>query len=301
MLQQIGFYFFLSFEKILMLLPKKTRKKIFIFLADLARKISKKHNNIIEANLRFVYGEEIEQKFIKEVQIYSFRQIALNLLYTMEDRYMSIEEISKNVTFENLEVIHKAQKENRPIIFVTAHYGSWELGGNLLSGLVEPILIIYKKMKNPYFEEYLLSSRAKWKMDYAQRHGATRALIKRMKEKKATAILIDTNVSKKEAISVEFLSHPTSQIKTTAYLARKFNAALIPILLHTQDQENFVVKVYDEIIPPKTDDEAKDIYISTQMQTQWLSKEILKNPKPWFWLHRRWKSDYPDIYKNISR
>ena len=298
-MQKIGFYLFLALEKFLMLLPKKIRMKFFLLLGDIGRKLSKKHNKIVEANLKFVYGKDIKDSFIEEVQKHSFRQMALNLLYTMENRYYSVDEITKNVTFENIEVIKKAQKENRPIIFVTAHYGSWELGGNILSALVEPILIIYKKMKNPYFEEYLLSSRAKWKMNYTERHGATRALIKRMREKKATAILIDTNVNKKEAITVNFLDHPTSQIRTTAYLARKFDAALIPILLHTEDNEHFTIKVYDEIIPPKTENEEEDIKISTQMQTDWLSKEILKNPKPWFWLHRRWKDDYPEIYKKL--
>jgi len=50
-------------------------------------------------------------------------------------------------------------------------------------------------------------------------------------------------------------------------------------------------------VPPKTDNEEEDIRISTQMQTDWLSAEILKAPEPWFWLHRRFKDDYPEVYR----
>lgn len=296
-MQLIGFYLFLAFEKFLMLLPRSWRKSFFKLLGTFAYHLSKRYGNVVEQNLKFVYGEEISKEFIERNKRFSFKQMMLNFMHTMESRYYTPEEIMQNIQFENLQIVQKAQKEKRPIIFVTGHYGSWELAGRALSFGVEPILIIYKKMKNKYFENYLLSSRQKWKMTYAERHGATKVMLKTLKSGGAMAVLIDTNVRKRDAIAVDFLGHKTSQIQTTAYFARKFNAALIPALIHTDDDENFTIKFYDEIIPPKTDDEKEDLKISTQMQTDWLSQEILKKPEPWFWLHRRFKEDYPEVYK----
>ncbi|WP_345992147.1 lipid A biosynthesis lauroyl acyltransferase [Sulfurimonas sp. HSL-1716] len=294
----IGFYLFLVLEKFLMLLPKRTRRSFFIGLASLAYMLSKRYTKVVRQNLEFVYGNGLDEKFIEEVTKYSYKSLLLNFLYTLEGRYYSIDDIAKKVKFENLEIIKKVQEEKRPIIFVTAHYGAWELGAEMLSACVEPIMVVYKGMNNKYFEKYLLSSRAKWNMDYAEKHGAAKELVKRLRAKKAIAILIDTNVNKQDGIEAEFLNHPTLQIKSTAYLARKFDAALIPILIHAdENDENYTIKVYDELVPPKTDDMENDILVSTQMQASWLSREILKNPKPWFWLHRRWKNDYPAIYK----
>lgn len=295
--QAVGFYLFIAFEKFLMFLPKKVRRSFFIGLGTFAYHASKRYRKVVRDNLLFIYADKADEAFIERVTRYQFKLLMLNFLQTIESRYYSVEEMAKKVTFENDAVIKKAQAEGRPIIFVTSHYGAWELGGNMLSALYEPILIVYKKMKNPYFENYLLSSRAKWKMSYAERHGAMRAILKTLRAKKATAILIDTNVKKDESIKVDFLGHSVSQIKTTAYFARKLNAALIPSLIHTDDDENYTIKFYDEIVPPKTEDEAEDIRVSTQMQTEWLSQEILKKPEPWFWLHRRFKDDYPEIYK----
>jgi len=297
-LQWIGFHLFLALEKFLMILPKKVRRSFFIALGKLAYTLSKRYKKVVRDNLIFVYGEDIDEAFIQKVTKYQFKLLMLNFLQTIESRYYSVEEMAKKVTFKNDEILKKVQEQGRPIIFVTAHYGAWELGGNMLSAMYEPILIIYKKMKNPYFENYLLSSRAKWKMTYAERHGAMRAILKTLRNGGATAILIDTNVRKDESIKVKFLGHEVSQIKTTAYFARKFNAALIPSLIHTTDDENYTIEFYDEIIPPKTDNEEEDIQISTQMQTDWLSEQIFKKPEPWFWLHRRFKDDYPEIYKN---
>ena len=292
----IGFYLFLVFEKFLMFLPKKVRRAIFLGLGHLAYWFPTRYKNVVRENILFVYNNDVSEEFIIKNTKYAFKLLLLNFLHTIEGRYYSVEELSKHITFENREIVQKAQDEGRPIVFVTAHYGAWELAGSMLSALVEPILIVYKKMKNEKFEEYLLSARAKWRINYVERHGATRGILKQLRSGKAIAILIDTNVKKNEAISVDFLNHPVSQIKTTAYFARKFDAALIPALIHTDDDKNYTIKFYDEIIPPKTDDADEDIRISTQMQTEWLSKEILKNPKPWFWLHRRFKADYPEIY-----
>ncbi len=295
----IGFTLFLALEKLLMLLPKKVRRAFFTSLAAFAYYASKRYTKVVRQNLKFVYGKELDEKFVQDVTKYSYKSLLLNFLYTLEGRTYTIEDIAKKVTFENLEIIQKVQEEKRPIIFVTAHYGAWELGAEMLSALVEPIMIVYKKMNNHYFEDYLLSSRAKWKMEYAEKHGAAKELVKRLRAKKAIAILIDTNVSKQDALEVDFLNHPTQQIKSTAYLARKFDAALIPILIHADANDaSYTIKVYEELLVPRTEDLQNDILISTQMQASWLSCEIFKNPKPWFWLHRRWKNDYPQIYKD---
>ena len=293
----IGFYLFLVFEKFLMLLPRKLRRNIFITIGTLAYKLSGRYKKVIVQNLKFIYGDDVEDSFVEEVSRYSFKLLLMNFLHTMETRHYTVEKLKQNITFENLEVVKKAQNEKRPIVFITSHYGAWELGGSMISALVEPLMIVYKKMNSPYFQDYLLNSRAQSRIKYVEKHGATKGLLKQLRSGGAIALLIDTNIRAEDGFKVDFLGHKTTQLKSTAFFARKFDAAIIPVLIHTQDDENYTIKFYDEIIPPKTDDSSADIEESTRMQSEWLSKEVLKSPKPWFWLHRRWKNDYPEIYK----
>ncbi len=296
-MDMIGFYIFLIFEKFLMLLPRKLRRNIFIGIGTLAYSLSARYKKVIIQNLKFIYGEDVDDKFVDEITRYSFKLLLLNFLHTMETRHYSIDKLKENISFENLEVVTKAQEAKRPIVFITSHYGAWELGGSMISALVEPLMIVYKKMKNPYFENYLLKSRAQSRIKYVEKHGATKGLLKQLRSGGAIALLIDTNIKEKDGVQVDFLGKPTYQLKSTAYFARKFDAAIIPALIHTQDDENYIIKFYDEIIPPNTDEAQTDIEESTRMQSEWLSKEVLKSPKPWFWLHRRWKNDYPEVYK----
>jgi len=293
----IGFYLFLGFEKLLMLLPHAWRKALFSGLATLAYHLDKKHRHVVRQNLQFVYGDDLDETLVEEVSRYGYRNLALNLLFTIERRYMSLEEFKKKLVFENLEHVEKVQAEGRPIIFCTAHFGQWELGGSAVGAFIEPVMAIYKGMNNPYFEKYLLESRAQSGMTNIPHHGAFKALIKQMRQKKSMAILIDTNIKKSDGIVADFMGKPTTQVTTPAYLARKLNAAVIPAVSYTEDNENFIIRFFPEIKIQKTDDEDADVREATQKLSDWLSEVIYDDPKQWFWMHRRWKTDYPEIYK----
>ena len=293
----IGYYLFLGFESFLMLLPRSWRKALFFGVAKLAFLVDKKHQRIVRQNLEFVYGSDVDDAFVDKITRYGYKNLAINFLFIVEARHLSIEKLEQMITFEGLEHVQKVQAEQRPIVFVTSHFGVWEVGGSAISALVEPLMFIYKNMKNPYFQEYLLSSRSQFRMNYAERHGALKALIKQMRAKASTGLLIDTNINKRDGVMVNFLGKPSRQITTPAYLSRKMGAALVPVLIYTDDFDNYTVKFFPEVQSAKTDDDKADILETTQRITDWLSEEIYKEPKYWFWMHRRWKTDYPEIYE----
>ena len=293
----IGFYAFLMFEKLLMLLPKKMRKGFFLLLAFLAYHLSAKSRRTVRQNLNFVFNNTKSEQEIKEITKYSFKNLLLNFLHLMEIRHMSIEELKNKVTIDNIEAVQKVHAEGRSVIYVTTHYSSWELGGNSIGALIEPVGAVYKKMKNKNYENWVLQSRARFGNINLEKTNVIKPLIKLIKNKTACGILIDTNMSKREGIDVEFMGKTISQTATPAYLARKFNAAIIPVTMRTDDEENYTLMLFDEIPVNKTDDEKADILEATQLQADWLGSLITQEPKFWFWLHRRFKGDYPEVYK----
>ena len=293
----IGYYLFLGFEKFLMLLPHSWRKAFFITLAKVAYLIDKKHRRIVEQNLTLIYGDKISQERIDEITRYNYKNLLLNLLFTIERQHMSIEAFRDSLTLENFEQIERIQKEGRPIIFVAAHYGQWEIGASATSAFATPLSAIYKTMSNTYFEKYLVSSRARFRMQNIPHHGALKPLLKELRNKKAIALLADSNTKERDGVVVNFLGKTTLQVTTPAMLARKFNAAIIPVSASTDDHEHYVIKLHDEITFSKTDNEAADIKVITQEIADWISQLIYDDPRPWFWLHRRWKNDYPEIYQ----
>ena len=293
----IGYYLFLFLEKILMILPASARKAFFGLLGKIGYLVSKKYRRIAYQNLTYAFNGKKTDKEIDDITRYAFKNLMFNFLHLMELRHMSKEELTKKVTVQNKEAVDKVHAEGRAVIYVTSHYCSWELGGASLGALVEPLAAVYRKLKDPTYENWLLEARASFGNTNLEKSNVVKPLIRLIKNGGASGLLIDTNMNKREGIIVEFMGKPIRQTSTAAYLARKFNAAIIPVTIRTDDEKNYTLMLFDEIPVEKTDDQEQDILKATQLQADWLTHIITKEPKFWFWLHRRWKSDNPKIYK----
>ena len=292
----MGYKFLLIFEAILTSLPKSIRKSFFTFLAFVAYHSSSKYRNIVKDNLNFAFDGKMSQNEIKSITKYSFKNLLYNFLHLMELRHISKDELQNKITIVNKEAVDRVHEQGRAVIYVTTHYSSWELGGASIGAFVEPLAAVYKKMKNSVYEEWLLEARAKFGNSNLEKKNVVKPLIKLIKQGGASGLLIDTNINPNEGTMVEFMGKSIRQTTTPAYLARKFNAAIIPVTIRTDDEENYTLMIFDEIPVAKTDNEKEDIQNATQLQADWLTSLITKEPKFWFWLHRRWKNDHPEIY-----
>lgn len=294
----MGYKIFLLLEKFLMILPRSLRKGFFLFLAFIAYHFSKRYRKVAYQNLDFAFDNKLSDTEKKKITKYAFKNLLLNFMHIMEIRHITKEELTKKITLQNLEAVQKVHEQGRPVIYVTPHYSAWELGGVSLGALIEPIAPVYKRMKNSTYQEWLLEARDRFGNISLEKTNVVRPLIKHLKNGTAVGILIDTNINPREGVVVDFMGKTIRQTSTPAYLARKYNAAIIPVHTRTDDEENYTIIFYDEIPVGKTDDEQADILNATQLQADWLTSIITKEPKFWFWLHRRWKNDHPEIYSN---
>ncbi len=286
---------FLLLDTLLMILPHRWRKKIFTTLASLAHLLAFSRNRIIQANVNFAFGEELTSVQKKEIERYCYRNLALNLLQVMENRRNSAEDLAEQVTFENREMVDNYLSQNRPIIFISAHLGNWEIGAASLADLVTPITSIYKGLENNAFNPYLLEARSRHRLNLVEKNGAIKHLARALKNNQCVSLLIDQSSNQKYGVKVNFFTHPTYHNYIAAQLSRKYNAPIIALYIYTDDEENYTIR-FEEPIIVKGDDE-QSIIDATQAQVDTLEKTIRDNPKFWFWCHKRWKSEFKEIYE----
>jgi KDO2-lipid IV(A) lauroyltransferase len=286
---------FLLFDSLLMLLPHTWRKKIFTTLASLAHLLAFSRNQIIQANVDFAFEDQLSPVQKKEIERYCYRNLALNLLQVMENRHNTAEDLAKKITFENREMVDRYLSENRPIIFISAHYGNWEIGAASLAALITPITSIYKGLENDAFNPYLLEARSRHRLNLVEKNGAVKHLARALKNNQCVSLLIDQSSNQKSGAKVNFFAHPTYHTSATAQLSQKYNAPIIALYIYTDDEENYTIR-FEEPIEIADDDE-QSIIDATQIQVNSLEKHIRENPKFWFWCHKRWKTEFKEIYK----
>ena len=292
----IAYYLFRFFETLFLALPHSFQKAFVLALSKVVFWIDTKHKKIIKANLDLTLKDQISKEKYNSILKYCHKNLALVLLQVLRSSRFTVEDMEKSVRFENRHFIDDAIKAGRKIIIISAHYGNWELGATAVGALIHPITSIHKKMNDPYFDDYLLRSRSKFNMTMVEKKGAIRHLVKALKNDQIITMMIDQNVNPKDGIYIDFLGAKATQSAAPAFLARKFDALIIPILIHTSPEKENIITVFEPIVTAHTDDEQKDILESTQAQADMLSNVIKAHPEPWFWCHKRWKSAYPDIY-----
>ncbi|MDP1783801.1 MAG: lipid A biosynthesis lauroyl acyltransferase [Sulfuricurvum sp.] len=290
----IGFRLFLIFDWLLMALPHRWRKKFFITLASLAYRFAEKRNRIIQANLNFAFQATLSQTEKKKIENYCYRNLALNLLQVMENRRNTTKDLARQVTFENRETVDLYLSQNRAIIFISAHFGNWEIGAASLAALITPITSIYKGLDNDAFNPYLLEARTRHRMNLVEKNGAIKHLARSLNKGQCVSLLIDQSSNEKSGVKVDFFGHPTYHTSAAAQLSRKYNAPIIPLYIFTKDEENYTIRFEDPIEVAGDDEQA--ITDATQRQADGLEKVIRDNPKFWFWCHKRWKSEFNEIY-----
>ena len=293
----MGYKVLVLLQAILFVLPKRVRYRFFLLLAHLGYLLAAKHRRIAQTNLTFLFGKSLSKAQKDEIVRYSFKNLALNLFYIMELQRISKEELSKIVEVKNLHYVKEAMAKGRGIVYISGHYGVWELEVASISAFARETAIVYKHLKNREYEAWLLHARERFGSYCIQKSGVVRKLVKIAQAKRDSYILIDTNIGKKEGVEVEFFGKKIHQSATPAYLARKHNALIIPLAIHNRDDMHFTLEFYEPIEIEPSDDVQDDIAKLSQKMATWLEELVRKEPKPWFWLHRRFKGDYPHLYR----
>ena len=285
---------FLIVDALLMALPKKWRKGIFTSLASLAHAFAGKRNRIIRQNLLFAFQNRLDETEQQEIERYCYRNLALNMLQVMENRRYDAEELGKLVTFENREAVDRILSQGRGVVFVSAHLGNWELGGAALSSLITPIASIYKGFSRSEFDPYLLEARTRHRMELAEKNGALKHTAKALKNGRSILLMIDQASNARHGIMTDFFGHQTYHSSTAAQLAAKFNVPIVGVYIFSEDEKHYTIRFETPIDVISNSEES--IREATQLQVDALEKIIQNHPRLWFWCHKRWKGEYPEIY-----
>ena len=296
-MKKIVYKLFLLVVFILRNLPKSFLRAFFRFIAFLGYLFAKNTNRIIETNLNFVFENSLSKDEIQKIQKYSYFNMILWVQSLIENLDVTDEELKKTVKIENAHIIDNLKKEGKPLIFISAHYGNMEMLGHYINRFHISVYQVARESNFEEIDEFIIKAREASGSKIIFKSGALKKLVKAMLKKEAVSLLIDQNINSRDGEEVIFLGKKAYQTSTTASLARKFDAFIIPIAIFNKENYTYKIKVYEPIIPIKTDNEKDDIKQISQLEANAISAIIYEDKKQWFWPHKRFKSHYREIYE----
>lgn len=300
-MKKLVYKLFLVVVFILRKMPRFLRRAFFRFIATCGYLFAKGTNRIIETNLNFVFNNSLSRDEIKEIQKYSYFNMVLWVQSLIENLDVSDEELKKTVEIENEEILLNLKKENKPIILISAHYGNMEMLSCYMNKFVMPIHQVARESNFKEIDEFIVKAREASGSKIVFRDGALKKLVKAIMKKEAISLIIDQNINARDGEEVDFLGKKAYQSASSASLARKFDAVIVPLAIFNKDEYKYKIKIYEPIIPVKTDNEKEDVKLISQLEANAISAIIYEDKKQWFWPHKRFKSHYREIYeKNFN-
>ena len=297
MKNKILYFLIIALLNTLAIMPKFLRRNFFYILSQVAYFLAKRTNKIIKNNLDFVFDNKLNNDEIKVIQKYTYFNMIQWVQTIIENMTITSEEVQRDITIENVDIIYKLLEEKKKIIFISAHYGNIEVLSSYLNRFVLPVTQVARKSNFRILEDYITKSREKSGATIVYKEGALRHLLKALKQNKAISLIIDQNITPKDSIEVEFLGKKVYQSTAATILARKLDAYIIPLAIYNKDNFRYNIKIYDAIAPVKTDNIENDFLKLTQLQADAISNIILEDPKQWFWAHKRFKGHNKEIYE----
>jgi len=187
------------------------------------------------------------------------------------------------------EILDEVIKSKKPVIFVSGHFGSFELMAMELEKYKINLAAIYRPLNNIFLNPFMIFLRKKYicKNQIEKGLAGTRKAIEYIKKNYSIALMVDQRLG--ESGRYPFFNKTAHTTTLPAQLALKFNCKIIPIYFERKKDNLFEMEVIKPIEFNKTDNLEEDKKNITIKINQIIEKMILKNPKQWIWTHGRWK------------
>lgn len=186
------------------------------------------------------------------------------------------------LTGPGVPAIDAALAEGRPVIFVSGHFGNYDVLRAAIINRGFDVGALYRHMNNPLFHEYYVNNISAVGTPLFERgRSGFGKMLRHLKKGGALAALIDVRAG--EGVPLTFFGKRVWTALGMAELAVRYDALFVPCFaVRQEDGLSFEARI-EEPIP------LSDPAQMTQEYNDILEAYVRENMEQWFWFHRRWK------------
>ena len=133
------------------------------------------------------------------------------------------------VEFEGEEHVRAAHAQGKGVLFVTGHFGFWELQAMVHALRLPPMAVVARALDNPPLNALLERIRTRTGNSVIYRQGTIRRVMRTLQAGQGVGILIDQHIMTRDAIYVDFFDRPAATTSAVAALALRTGAPVVPL------------------------------------------------------------------------
>lgn len=257
------------------------------FLYFVIYKLVGYRKKVVQDNLRLVFPEKPEAE-INDITDKFYQHFCDMMVEAVKSLTISEKSMKKRFKFANIELLNELEKQQRSVILMCGHYGSWEWIFILQKYCTHKGFAVYSRLGNKYFDALVKRIRAKWDSTLITTKETvptlTRSKIKG--ELTISGFVSDQSPLVSRAFHWNEFMGITVPIHTGAeMLAKRLDMSVVFFrvkrLKRGHYETTFELLAYDPNDYPN--------YEITDLFTKKLEKQIREAPQYYLWTHRRWK------------
>ncbi len=203
----------------------------------------------------------------------------------------TLENVDNVVVYDGLDNYLQARARGKGVLFLTAHFGGWELSAFTHSLHGYWLHVVMRPMDNPYLDRMIEHYRTMHGNKTVAKDDFVRGLLAAMKAGETVGILMDTNMTPPQGVFVDFFGIPACTASGLARIALRTGAAVVPTFtIWDEAMGKYRLRFDPALELIRTGDQEADIVANTQKYTKVIEDYVRKYPDQWLWVHRRWKT-----------
>lgn len=273
-------------------LPRPLILKIAYWISDIVRWIDKRHRRIALANLSIAFpglSKEKKGTILREC----YRNFGRLVVETARIPLLNRDNIERFVEYHpvyGLENYIRTREKGRPVIFLGAHFGAWELlpAAHAIYGY--PLAFIVRPIDNRYLDSLLKGIRCLNGNQVIPKWGSVKELLRRIKEGFDIGILMDQRAARHEGVMVDFFGRKSSCSFIVPMLSMRTGCPVIPASIdYDPERDRHIIMVKPPLRFVSTGNRRSDLHENTRICMMAIEEMIRERPGLWLWMHRRWK------------
>ncbi len=270
------------------LLSESSADRLGSFMGRSAYKLLKSRRNIAIKNLSLAFPDR-DQSELEQISKEVFQNVGQTAVEVARFGVTTPERVKEIVIPSGREQLDRAMAAGKGGIFLTAHFGNWELSASWLAAMGYPIDILVLAQHNDMFDRMLNRFRNIMGVGTLLVGQNTRDIFRALKQNKLVGIAPDQHDPSRNLI-IDFFGRKAAAAKGPALFSIKTGAPILPFLLRRlrYDRHEFICGV--PIFPPIGGDETEKVTKMVCEYHRFYEEVISRYPGQWMWTHRRWKA-----------
>jgi KDO2-lipid IV(A) lauroyltransferase len=275
--------------EVLRVMPEPVVDRAGALLGLACYALDRPHRRIAEQNVAAAFparpaGER--QRIVRA----AFEHFGRLLFELLKFSTLSPEAMLSRVEFDGEERVRAAYAHGKGVLFVTGHFGFWELQAMVHALRLGPMAVLARALDNAALNDLLERIRTRTGNSVIYRKGTIRRVIRQLQTGQGVGILIDQHIMSRDAIYVDFFDRPAATTSAVAALALRTGARVVPLFALPLGKGRFRM-IYEHPVEPPAADSEDAIREFTQRCTDVLEMYVRRHPELWLWMHRRWRGE----------